>query len=291
MGASLNSRPRLDYINSMLSGADLRFLVDTLMPGTADKAKMVRALREDEEILEGVLKDGRLVERILEDPEAILRISPRLFFLALLNRVRQDLEHRSYTLEQEHRYQTVIFDAGEVAGLLGEKPIRDYLAEMLASFARVNSFSVTVRMRRGMWRRLRFNDFDLDSLIRFSQLLQEQQRFQLYRRSADLCLFTLGVFPERLSSPASPPGSGSPRPGKQASRGREGCAEQGRFFYRAAARQKEAQLARLDGVLEQLAEHFLLASKPLSFLADHYLKPFKRDLFPGEPAPGAPPAP
>ena len=79
MGASLNSRPRLDYINSMLSGADLRFLVDTLMPGTADKAKMFRALREDEEILEGVLKDGRLVERILEDPEAAGEELLRLF--------------------------------------------------------------------------------------------------------------------------------------------------------------------------------------------------------------------
>jgi len=32
-------------------------------------------------------------------------------------------------------------------------------------------------------------------------------------------------------------------------------------------------------VLLQLSEHFVVAVKPLSFLANHYLEPFKEELF------------
>ncbi len=33
-------------------------------------------------------------------------------------------------------------------------------------------------------------------------------------------------------------------------------------------------------VLLQLSEHFVMAVKPLSFMANHYLEPFKEEFFP-----------
>ena len=60
---------------------------------------------------------------------------------------------------------------------------------------------------------------------------------------------------------------------------RESCLEQGSYFYRIAAQQKAAEIYKLDQVLMQLSEKFILAAKPLSYLSTHYLGFFKEQLF------------
>ena len=73
--------------------------------------------------------------------------------------------------------------------LLSQKQIRDYLAEMLVSFTRIESFTLPVRVRKGIWRKYRFNDLNVDSLIRYCQAVDEEYRFRFYKRIADVCLF------------------------------------------------------------------------------------------------------
>ncbi len=74
---------------------DLRFLISVLMPDTQDTRQMVRVLREDAEILDGMICDERVFHRLLEDPLAVLSVSPALFFAILLARVASDLSRQT----------------------------------------------------------------------------------------------------------------------------------------------------------------------------------------------------
>ncbi len=256
---------------SRLTDNDLLYLARTLLPGSADLGRMVRVLREDEEILEGMLGDIRVFHALVQEDGEILRVSPFLYFTVLLKRTLKELRSRRYTVEVRENRAMAVFDTIEVVRLLEDRRVRIYLAEMLASFVRINTVTIPVRVRRGVWRRLRFSDFDLASLINFSQGVKEDQRFPPYRRIADVCLFTVGVFPERLAEQAE----ALPR----ARQPREAVEECGRYFYRAAAAQGEAQLRRLNEVLLRLADGFVLASKPLAYLAGHYLGPLRESFF------------
>ncbi len=263
------------------SDDDLLFLVTTLMPETTDRPRMVRVLRDDEEILDGMLADEKVLHRLLDEPSFnLLRVSPALFFSVLLARVRMDLERRSWTLEKSSGLTAVLFDSPQVVELLSNREVRDYLAALLVSFVRVNSFSTTVRVRAGVWRRVRFSDFDIDSLMRYGNALDESRRFPAYRRIADICLFTLGIF--------SPPQGGTDAPlallnaGLRMAlrRSREDYIEQGETFYRLASRHRDASEEKLADVLSLLSEKIALAAKPLTVMSAKYLAPFKDQVFP-----------
>jgi hypothetical protein len=155
------------------SDDDLQFLVRVLMPETEDRQKMARVIRDDAEILEGMLADQRVFRRMLADPLSVLRVSPALFFAILLARVRSDLEHEPYTLERSRRLSMVLFDVPQIVELLDDRQLRAYLTELLVSFVRINSYSFSVRIRPGLWRRVRFSDFDIDSLVRYCNAIDE----------------------------------------------------------------------------------------------------------------------
>jgi hypothetical protein len=251
---------------SQLTEADLLYLTDTLAAG-ADRARMLRVLREDEEILRAMLADERLFQRIASEPEMILRVSPRLLFCVLMERVKKDLSSLRYTVEPG---RAVVFDGRRVAALLEDVRIADYLVEVLTSFVRVRSTSVTVRRRPGLWMRYRFSELDLRSMIRHTAALEEQERFGWYRRIGDLCLFLLGVFPEAM------PGTRGLPAAQRLSRA--DFLKSGRSFYAAAAQHPRADVA-LAEVLARLAETFELAVKPLDHLASRYLSSLRDNLF------------
>ncbi len=248
-----------------LTEADLLFVAETLAPG-GDRGRMLRVMREDEEILRGMLADERLVGRIIRDAEAPVRVSPRLLFTVLLNRVRKDLAELGYTFESAGH--AVVFDGPQVASLLDDLRILDYLVELLVSFVRVQGTTITVRARKGTWRRYRFNDMDLMGLIRYTSTLEEAVRFPWYRRIGDLCLFLIGVFPEHVESV-----------GPSRELARRATTENGRSFYRAAAHHPEAARIGAADLLLRLADAFPLAAKPLSHMVNRYLGPLREGLF------------
>ena len=118
--------------------------------------------------------------------------------------------------------------------------------------------------------------------ILFLQTLPHRIAY-LYKRIADICLFTRGIFHDQSPLLESP----SPRGRKD----KNELENYGRYFYRAAAEYAELierQSLSADGqqrlqeivqILLQLSEHFAMAVKPLTFMADHYLEPFKEELF------------
>jgi hypothetical protein len=267
----------------MLTDSDLLFLVRVLMPGYEQRRRMVRILREDEDILEGMLADEKLFRILTDNPESLLRVSPQLFFTVLLNHVKMELKDRSYTVENEFGSHALVFDSATIVEFLEDRRIRNYLADMLVSFVRINSYTIPIRIRKGIWRKYRFSDFDIDSLIRYSEVLSEEQRFPSYKRIADICLFTRGIFPDQIQVKRSSASIADKR--------KHDLEDYGRYFYKAAAEYAElmehGSLTRIEQqrlpdiiqVLLALSEHFAVAVKPLSFLANNYLEPFKEELF------------
>jgi hypothetical protein len=258
---------------------DLKILVKLLIPGCKDRDKMVKTIRDDEDILKGMISDDKLFSYLVDDPDSIIRISPQLFFTVLIYRVFNDLSQSTYTTEQQNRHKIFVFDTKEVVDLLKDKKILGYLAGMLTSFVRINSITIPVRVKKGIWRKVKFSDFDIDSLIKYSQIIDETQRFGTYKRIADICLFIMGIFPEYLSSQNRSYNERNPSFGSIMKKNRESYSEQGSYFYRIAAQQKSAEIFKLNQVLMQLSEKFTLAAKPLSYLSTHYLGFFKEQLF------------
>jgi hypothetical protein len=263
------------------SHRDLRFLVQTLVPERSDPDYIANLIQEDEALLEAMLQDDRLFQNLMDKDEIFVSVSPRFYFKVLLLRARQDLRQKVYTIERRQSQKVVLFDANRVVKLLSDSALCDYLAVMLASFTRVHSATIPIRVRPGIWRRLRVNDLDVDSLIRYAQLLDEEHRFATYQRIGDVCLFLCGVFPEYVGARQSYPQSGQPHPRLRISllHGLEDYEAYGRTFYGLAARHRQAQVQGLDPVLSTLSQHFILAEKPLAFLVERYLDLRKRHLF------------
>jgi hypothetical protein len=260
---------------------DLRFVVKTLIPERSNPDTIVEQLRDDESLLAAMLQDERLFRELMTDEVVFLSVSPFFFFKVLLLRARRDLEQELYTIERRQRQKVVLFDANQVVNLLSRPEMCDYLARMLASFTRINSVTIPIQKGPGIWRRLRVNDLNVDSLIAYAGTLDEPHRFWAYQRIADACLFLTGVFPEYVETSQRYPLSGQPRPrlGSSLLHSLEDFESYGQSFYRLAARHRVARLQGLDGVLTTLSEQFILAEKPLAFVAERYLALRKHRLF------------
>jgi hypothetical protein len=262
------------------SEGDILFLLETVLPERDDRAQLVGLVRDDADFVEALLGHDRVFERLTGDDEVLLKVTPQLFFAVLLRRARRDLDVAAYTLERRQGQRVALFDTRQAARLLEDRSLQDYLAAMLASFTRVHSATWRVRVRKGVWRRQRFNDLDVDSLIRYGGAVEEEQRFEVYRRIGDVCLFLAGMFPEYIESRRRYALSGAPRPAFGGlRRSIEDYEREGRAFYGRAAGHSAARSAGLSAALGSLAEHFQLAEKPLSFLSEHYLQMRKNALF------------
>jgi hypothetical protein len=264
-----------------LDRRDLRFMVDTLMPKSRDKERVVELVQQDKRFVEAMLDDDRLFERLMSGEEIVLKISPSLLFTVLLRRARRDLEAAAFTTERRSLQRVFVFDTEEVVDLLEEDALRAYLASMLASFTRIESVTVAVRVRKGIWRRYRTNELDVESLMRYSQGVDEELRFEPYKRIGDVCLFLSGVFPRAIEMKSRYPMSGEMRPRAREKTvvSREDYEAHGQAFYRLASEHRRAQVQGLGEVLEALSEDFILAEKALSFVADRYLGLIKQQLF------------
>lgn len=260
---------------------DLRFLIDTLMPSAADKERTVDLIRDDEQFIEALLDDDRLFQRLMAGDEILLQVSPWLLFTVLLRRARRDLEQEAFTVERRSQQKVVLFDTDEVIELLSRESLRQYLATMLTSFTRVESATVAVRARAGIWHKYRVSDLDVESLMRYCQAVDEELRFEPYKHIADVCLFLSGLFPGYIEARYRYPLSGKLRPQMRARicTDLEDYETHGRAFYRLAAEHEMAEVEGLGDVLETLSENFILAEKALTFVGERYLRFTRHRLF------------
>ncbi len=270
--------PEAKYL--ALTERDLDFLVETVSPDARDKGRLKQIMREDKDIRNSYVGDEKVFLRLMDEEETFLKISPILFFEILLRKAAQDLEKAKFTVEKSKTMKIPIFDTQEVIELLSREGLLLYLADMLSSFTRVESYTIPVRIREGIWERVRFNDLDILSLMRFSQFVEEEYRLGFYKRIADICLFIMGIFPDYAERDYRYPYSGQVRPhvrGKLRIRP-EDYAEEGQKFYKLAAEHPSARELHLEETFWSLHRDFQKAKKPLNFIADHYLQS-RRDKF------------
>ena len=262
-----------------LTQRDLEFLVKTASPDVRDKFRLQQILRKDVDFRNKYVSDENVFRCVIEDEEALLKISPTLYFEILLRKAGHDLSAARYTLEKTHTMSIPVFDTDDLAALLSHDSLLIYMADMLASFTRIESYAVTFRARKGFWRKIRFNDLDIRSLMSFCDIVDEFYRFGLYKRIADICLFMLGLFPDFVTRHYRYPLSGQPRPASGANPriNPEEYETQGRRFYRLAAEHITARELRMEDVLLTLHKNFQKAKKPLNFIAEHYLQ-YKRQM-------------
>ena len=278
----LNQKPvYLDFTDG-----DLDFLVSIVLPGLSNALSVREAIRNDPTYRKAIVSDERVFFQVINDKESFLKISPSLYFEVLLRRAQKDLISSSYTIEREGRGNIPVFDTGKVAGFLDTPNMLEYLANMLASFTRIRSFVVPVRVRKGIRRRVRYNDMDVDSLIDFAARADESERFSYYKRIGDVCLFLTGLFRDSTYSQKSHVGSNFqsgtyPRTTfvRKRRRSVEEYESEGRRFYRLAEEHPTASVLELTDVFSVLRDEFSAARKPLAFLSARYLHSRPNKLF------------
>ena len=260
-----------------LTPADLAFLRNALGADAPAKHEMAELLA-DEEHRSRLIGSPRLFDALLPHDGALAPVSPRLFFEALLRRAVDELHGARHTLERSSSRsgeRIPVFDAADVAAFAAQPPILHYLATMLASFTKVHSHTERVWVRRGVVRKVRYSDLDAQSMLRLIQQTDEHERLPLYRRTGDLCLLILGVFPDFAATAHRYPSSGALR-AQSSHRHRLSIEE-----YEAIAADMYGHAARHDpgaaaSVYRALAERIADAKKPLNLIAERYLG-FRRD--------------
>lgn len=267
---------------SEFSHNDILILVESIDPALVGK---LDAIESDPVLVQAMMEQeaGRVFEHIMQMGERTLaRMTPRFLFEIMLRRARAEIENQAYTMERAGTQRLPVFDTEAVVRFLDKPAILPYLADMLASFTRVESFTVPVRVRKGVWHKIRFNDMDVESLIKLSETVDEDRRFSFHKRIADCCLFILGVFPEYVTSDLYHSATGEKRrlPIRRLRRTAEDYEEEGRHFYRLAEEHSDAALLEIRGVMRRLHEEFGLARKPLNYISEHFLAFRKQKLFP-----------
>jgi len=264
-----------------LSDKDLDFLAETVSPEIKDKSRVKQIIQEDEDFRNSYVGDEKVFRKLMDDEEIFLKISPALFFEILLRKAANDLEEVGYTFEKTSRMKIPVFDTKEVSELLTKESLLLYLADMLASFTKIQSYTLSFRVRKGVWEKIRFNDLDILSLMAFCQAAGDEYRIGFYKRIADICLFILGIFPDYAHRDYQYPSSGQIRPhilGKLRI-SPEDYEKEGRKFYKLAAEHPSAKELDLAEIFWALYENFQKAKKPLNFISDHYLQYTRHKFF------------
>jgi len=263
-----------------LSDKDLDFLVETVSPGVTDKPKLKQIIREDEGFRNTFIDDEKVSRRLVNEQEAFLKISPALFFEVLLRKVAKDLKGVSCTIEKTGTTKIPVFDTKDVVEFLAKESLLDYLADMLSSFTRIETYAFSIQIGEHIFEKFRVNDLDMLSLIDLCEAVEDTYRLGFYKRIADICLFIIGIFPDYAEYNYRYPFSGQLRPqfrGK-ARMSLEDYEKEGRKFYKLAAEHPSARELDLSEVFWALHEDFQKAKKPLNFVAEHYLR-YKRYRF------------
>jgi hypothetical protein len=264
-----------------LSDNDLDFLVETVSPEITDKYRLKRIIREDEDFRNTFISDERIFNRVMDDEEILLKISPTLLFEIFLRKAVNDLKKSSYTLEKTMTMRIPVFDTQDVVELLTQESLLVYLADMLSSFTKIKSYTISFRGKKGIWRKIRFNDMDIYSLMSFCNVVKDEYRLFLYKRIADICLFILGLFPEYVERDYRYPASGEVRPqiSGKVRISSEAYEKEGRKYYKLAAEHQIAKEKDLSEVFWALHESFQKVKKPLNFISEHYLYHQRHKLF------------
>ncbi|HXT42953.1 MAG TPA: hypothetical protein VN748_02410 [Pseudonocardiaceae bacterium] len=164
------------------------------------RAEQVPVLRRRPVLVLDLLDRPSVTDAVLavrrDEPGLFSYLSPFLMFAAAVHRMGNALVGSSYVPDRTGpRSRLPVFDGPVLAAFAAEPQHRLFLAELLASYARLASGVVWRRCRDG-WRRQRWDELDLPHLAALRETLPPDEQPGLWRRIGDGALFLAGVFPE-----------------------------------------------------------------------------------------------
>lgn len=276
-----------------LTDADLGVLVTADDVPTPARERRVAALRSQPALVLDVLDRPQTAAALLNlagsggEAERFAFVSPFLVFAAAVHRTAADLAARPYRPERASpRLRVPVFDAPDLVNYLARPWRRFFLAELLASYARISSGVTWTRTPHG-WRRRRWNDLDPMRLAVLLEGSPEAEKAGIWRRLGDAALFLTGVFPDyaaraglggdsaRLGRLTGVAGRGAPLPEGDGLALLEWF---GARWYRLAA-ERAVAMTGPTAMLRDHAEHFREARGILNTTADRYLFPVAADWF------------
>ena len=113
-----------------LSDSDLDFLINVAAHEVEDKVNLKRILRQDNDFCRTFVEDERVFQKMMDDDQIFLKISPILFFEILLRTAAKELAKLSYTLEKNRNMSIPVFDTEDILDFLDESSVVIYLADM-----------------------------------------------------------------------------------------------------------------------------------------------------------------
>jgi hypothetical protein len=168
-----------------------------LAGGRADQALVLR--REPARVLD-LLDRPTVADAVLaarhDEPRRFSHVSPFLVFAAAVHRTSNALAGRWHVSDRTGpRTRLPLFDGSVLAAFATKPQHRLFLAELLASYARLASGMVWQRGEHG-WLRQRWDELDLPRLAALREVLPVDEQPGLWRRIGDGALFLAGVFPD-----------------------------------------------------------------------------------------------
>lgn len=258
-----------------LTDADLELLVTY-----ADTEVQAGELRYRPEVVPELLTQRVLFDRVygrpLDRAPEMLDLSPFLAFALAVHRAGAELAGVSHLPEVSGTRQRVpLFDVPQLSDFLAGPMRRLFLAELLASFARVSSGRYWVKTARG-WRPRRYSELDPVRLAGLVDSLPEAERPGVYRRLGDLALFLSGVFPDYVHMHAFRPVDAA-----RLLRSVDASVDEdsppiqllehlGQRWYENACVSVRTRSAQID-VVAEVAERFQQARRVLNHIAENYL--------------------
>lgn len=241
-----------------LKERDLDFVVETVSPNAKNKREIKAAIREDERFRMSILSSDLIFKRIANNRQLVVGISPALLFEVLLRRSIKEMRESVYTVERTISQRIPVFDTKETLAFIDKEGVFDYLVELLVSFVSHQRQTAT--------------DIDIENLLKLGNETAGDQRFEIYKRIADICLFILGVFPEYVMYDYYYLFFNKKIPIRgELTRAMGDYEMLGQEFYKLAAEHETARANDLDRTLELFSQKFYLAKKPLNYLSEHFI--------------------
>ncbi len=79
-----------------LTEAHLQFVAETVGNGRENRNRSFESLREHPDRVDQLLEDARLKDRVIQDREVLVRVSPYLIFSVLLRQVWRDVQTQGF---------------------------------------------------------------------------------------------------------------------------------------------------------------------------------------------------
>jgi hypothetical protein len=178
-------------------------LTDTdLLTLAGGRREHAAALRAQPSLVLDLLDRPGVADSLLsaraEAPERFTYVSPFLVFAAAVHRTSSALVGTAYVPDRTGpRSRLPVFDGPQLAAFATVPRHRLFVAELLASYARVASGVAYSRTAHG-WRRQRWDELDLPRLAVLLEASPVAHRPAVWRRLGDGALFLAGVFPEHV---------------------------------------------------------------------------------------------